>query len=71
MNVIESEMHFLLICPRYIDIRKRFFSPYFSPYFCHWPTINKFENLLSTKNSKKLNNLAKYLFSAFKERDTT
>jgi hypothetical protein len=67
MNLIENEYHFLLICPKYYNLRKQFFSPY----YCHWPTLQKFETLLSSKNPKVLNNLAKYIYFAFKERNNT
>lgn len=67
LNQIESEYHFLLVCPKYYDLRKR----YFKPYFCRWPTLQKFETLMSTTNIKTLNNLANYLYYAFKERTGT
>ena len=33
MNVIESENHFLLVCPKYYEIHKK----YLKSYYCHWP----------------------------------
>ena len=67
LNVVENEYHFLLVCPLYIDIRKK----YFNSYYCHWPTLKKFENLMSTKSKCKINNLAKYVYFASQLRVST
>ena len=64
MNAIESEYHFLLVCPKYIHIRRK----YFKPYYCHWPTQQKFNSLLNSTSPRVLNNIAKFLFYAEKER---
>lgn len=64
MNVIENEYHLLLVCPKYYSLRKRFFKPY----FCRWPTVQKFEALMTSKNNKILNSLANFLYCAFQER---
>lgn len=66
MNVVESEMHFLLICPHYSDIRSKFIKPY----FCRWPTIQKFERLMISNKTIEITNTAKFLFYAFKKRDS-
>ena len=39
----------------------------FEPYFCHWPTLNKFETILSMKNVNALNCLAKFIYFADKK----
>lgn len=65
MNQIEDEYHFLLVCPNYRALRTK----YFKPYFCHWPTINKFETLLS-KSAKIIINLSKFIYFATKQRIT-
>ena len=39
------------------------------PYFCHWPTLNKFETLLSMKNVNALNCLVKFIYFADKKRN--
>lgn len=62
MKQIESEYHFLLVCPFYRDLRVK----YFTPYFCHWPNINKFDTLLSSKSRKVVNNVAKCIYFASK-----
>ena len=37
MKNIESEYHFLLVCPLYSSLRKK----HLSNYYCHWPNIQK------------------------------
>lgn len=64
LNLIETEYHFLLVCPKYYNLRRKFLKPY----FCRWPTLQKYETLLSSTNVKSLNNLASYLYYAFNER---
>ena len=64
MNAIESEFHVLLVCPLYKEIRQQ----YLKPYFRHWPTLNKFEIIMSAKSTKELNNLSKYVYFALKLR---
>ena len=64
MNMIENEYHFLLVCPKYKTLRIK----YFTPYFCHWPTLQKFKTLMSLNSPLKIINLAKYLYFAFKLR---
>ena len=64
MNKIEDEFHFLLVCPKYRDLRCK----YFKRYFCHWPTLYKFENLMSSTSNKVIVNVAKFLYFAAKIR---
>lgn len=45
MNVIESEYHLILVCPKYRYLR----SKYLKRYYCQWPTRNKFQNLFLEK----------------------
>ena len=52
-NLVENEYHFLLCCPKYIEIRRKYFGS------IQWPTINKFNNLMSLTNKKYLLNIAK------------
>lgn len=60
MNSIENEYHFLLVCPHYIDIRRK----YFAPYYCRWPSMRKFISLMQSKYTRTVNNLSKYIFYA-------
>lgn len=59
-NLIKCEYHFLLVCPLYRELRQK----YFKPYYCHWPTINKFEDLMSNSNKKVISNVAKFVYNA-------
>jgi hypothetical protein len=60
LNVVESEYHFLLICPLYKDIRKTYLKSYYQA----WPTLNKFDMLMGTQNKKEIINLSKYIYNA-------
>ena len=64
LNCIESEYHFLLVCPFYKEVRHQ----YLKPYFCRWPTLNKFDRIMLTENKKEILNLAKYIYFATKVR---
>lgn len=64
LNAIETEYHFLLVCPKYRELRRTLFKPY----YCHWPTLQKFETLMICKSKKTLNNLAKFIYLAFQMR---
>ena len=64
MNVLEDEYHFLLVCPKYRNLRIN----YLKPYFCHWPSLNKFDSLMSSTSVDTINNLSKYIYSAMKMR---
>jgi hypothetical protein len=65
LNCVENEYHFLLVCPAYIDLRRK----YLSSYYCHWPTVFKFVHIMSTHSSFLVNRVSQYLFHAFKRRD--
>lgn len=67
MNSIENEYHFLLICPLYTDLRRN----YLKQYYCHWPTLNKFDKLMTSNNKKEILNLSKFIYFATKLRDNT
>ena len=66
MGKIEDEYHFLLVCPNYPDLRRKFFKPY----FCHWPTLMKFDTLLSKDSKISVTNLSKFIYFAFKRRNS-
>ena len=65
MNVIENEYHFLLCCPFYSELRRT----YLKPYFCRWPSINKFINILTTTSKDTQLKLAKFIHFALKKRN--
>ena len=62
MNQVETEYHFIMCCPRYTEIRHKYLGK------IAWPSVNKFYNLMSTKNKRKLDNIAMFLVQAFKIR---
>ena len=66
LHMVESEYHFLLVCPLYNDLRKK----YFKNYFCRWPTLNKFDALMSNSSKSKTLSLSKFLYFAMKLRDS-
>ena len=63
-NVIENEYHFLLVCQAYRQLRLK----YFKPYFCSFPTLNKFDILMTSNSNVTLLNISKYLLHASKLR---
>lgn len=66
MNTIENEYHFLLVCPFYADLRRK----YLSPYYCRWPTLNKFKSLMQNKTDTTVNKLSKFIYYANERRTT-
>ena len=64
LNQIETEYHFLLICPFYRDLRLQYIKRYYQT----WPNLKKFENLMISKNKQTIINLSKYLFFSMKAR---
>ena len=64
LNQIEDEYHFLMICPKFYHLRRL----YFKPYFCRWPTLQKFQTLMTSINRKMLIDIAKFIYFASKGR---
>ena len=64
MNVVENEFHFVVVCPFYRDLRCSIL-PHF---YCTWPTINRFEALMQTKQKGILNKLSKFVYHALEKR---
>ena len=65
LNMIENEFHFLLVCLKYYELRRKFLKPY----YCRRPNLNKFDQLLSTINKTEILNLAKFIYFATKLRN--
>ena len=65
MRKMEDEFHFLLVCPLYTELRRK----YFKNYFCNWPTLNKFDQLMLSSSKKTLGTLAS-LFILHLENET-
>ena len=64
MSMIENEYHFLLVCPLYAELRRKFLKAY----FCHWPNMNKFDNLMMSNSKQIILNVAKFIYYAFEMR---
>ena len=65
INAIENEFHFLLVCPFYRELRQK----YLKPFYCRWPTLNKFDRIMSSTNKNEILSLSKYLYFATKLRN--
>ena len=63
--IVETEMHFVLECPLYKDIREC----YVPRIYTDNPTYLKFCNLFASKNETVIRNLAMYLYYATKLRN--
>lgn len=60
MRMVEDEYHFLIVCPHYNDLRRK----YFTNYYCQWPTIHKFVSLMSSNSEKVISKLSKFIYFA-------
>ena len=60
LKLIENEYHFLLICPKYSELR----SKYIKRYYYTWPTVQKFSNLMSANSKVIVRNLSKFIYFA-------
>ena len=58
INRIESEYHFLCVCPKYCELRSKYLN-------IHWFTIAKFNRIMSSKKRKIQLNTAKFIKRAF------
>jgi hypothetical protein len=63
MGFIENEYHFLLVCSKIRELKQK----YFKPYYCRWPRVHKFIDLMSNNSVRIINNLAKFVYFAFKK----
>jgi len=64
LNDIEDELHFILKCPRYKDLRLKYLKKY---YFDN-PSVFKLIKLLNSKNITEINNLGQFIVLANKIR---
>ena len=60
LKLVENECHFLLICPKYSELR----SKYIKRYYNTWPTVQKFSNLMSVNSKVIIRNLSKFIYFA-------
>ena len=56
----------IIVCQNYYDLRRKFLKPY----FCHWPAIRKYAVILCNILLVQLSNLAKFIYLAFKKRNS-
>ena len=61
VSVVEDEYHFVLVCPLYKEIRSSILK-----YDVQFPTIMHYVNLMSNVNEVTVQNLACYVYNAFK-----
>ena len=60
MGRVENEYHFLLACPFYKDLREK----QLPRYYCHWPNLHKFDNLMSKQSKMSNLRLSQFLYQA-------
>ena len=60
LNQVESEYHFVLICPRYTLLRQQILPRYYYT----WPSLNKLISLLQCEQTGVLRKLAKFVYLA-------
>ena len=61
-NAIETEFHFVMVCPLYKDLRRKYIP------FSSWPTVNRFIRYMALSNKVMLLKIAHFLENAFKIR---
>ena len=64
-NIVESEYHFLLCCPAYSAIRRKYNIS------TNWPNLSKFRSILSNQNVVNINNIARFISESMKLREET
>ena len=62
LGQVETEYHFLMICPNYRDLLTDYLK------LTSFPTVNKFNNILSSENRCTVLNTAKFIRDAFRIR---
>lgn len=63
---IETEFHFLLVCPVLMPVRTKYFTAVWYTY----PLVDKFVQLCKSSNINYVLNLGRYILSALKLRST-
>ena len=63
-EILEDEFHFVIECPMYLELRKR----YISKYYWRRPSMFKFVELINSSNTSCIRKLCTYIFHAFKLR---
>lgn len=63
-NTLEDECHFVLECPIYSELRRK----YISKYYWRNPSMFKFTKLINSTNEASIRKLSAFVFNAFKYR---
>ena len=61
---VETEFHFLMICPSLMTVRRKYLTAIWYTY----PSINKFVQLCNSSNPNTITNIARYILCAMKVR---
>ena len=61
VNSIEDEYHFILVCPLFTELRRKFIKEY----YYKRPSMFKLIQLFNTENFKDLCNLGKFIYNSF------
>ena len=56
-NFVDNGYHFVLTCLFYRDVQRK----YLKSYYCLWPTLNTFDDLLSKRSKLVILNLTKFI----------
>ena len=64
-QVVEDEFHFLIECPLYTELRRK----YIPNYYYRRPSMLKLVELINTHNSRLLKKLGSFIYHAFKTRN--
>ena len=62
VGCVEDELHFLLVCPKYKDLREQ----YLPKYHTNNPNLGKFVDILLSNNCEILRSLSLYICKSLK-----
>ena len=63
LDIVEDEIHFLLVCPQFTNLRNNYLSKYMTTN----PNLSdNFVKIMQSKNSNCIKDLSKYIYHAFK-----
>ena len=66
LSAVDNEVHFVLCCPAFDDLRYEFIEPKYFSNPCEFQLVL----LLDTQNERALKNLALFVYKAFSRRKT-
>ena len=68
LNLVENEIHFLVICPKYEHLRSKLYNKINNKNFNNLSDFNKFNWLMSMEDIRLTRELAVYLINCFPAR---